>query len=128
MLLALLGGSGLTACDHLDDGDNVLQQVIVGDWAFSYELDSDVGLAFEFQELRFRQDGSCSIVYSDGSLEGTYQTGQSLIRIEGSIAGSGQQTMLWSVRSFSERQIVAEYSFSLNGSSVTAVVVLDRIV
>ena len=110
--VALLGGSVLTACDKLDDGEEeVLQGIIVGDWAFSYELDADIGVAFEFEEVIFRQDGTCSITY----LEGTIDNGTT-------------QTMLWRVRSFSERQVVAEYSFDVNGKSVTAVVVLDKII
>ncbi len=127
--VALLGGSVLTACDKLDDGEEeVLQGIIVGDWAFSYELDADIGVAFEFEEVIFRQDGTCSITYPEGSMEGTYKAGQSVIRIEGTIDNGTTQTMLWRVRSFSERQVVAEYSFDVNGKSVTAVVVLDKII
>lgn len=124
----LLCGSALTACDKLDDGDDILQGVITGDWDFSYELDADVGLAFEFEQVFFRQDGTCSITYPGGSMEGTYKTGQSLIRIVGTIDGGTEQTMLWRVRSFSARQVVADYSFDFNGKSVTAVVTLDKII
>jgi hypothetical protein len=130
LMLALIGSGVLSACDKLDDGDDgALQGVIVGDWDFSYELlgDEDTGLAFEFQQVIFRQDGTCSITYPEGSLEGTWRAGNSVIKIEGSIDNGDMQTMLWRVQSFSARQLVAEYDFEINGTSVKAVVTLDKV-
>lgn len=130
LMLALIGSGVLSACDKLDDGDDgALQGVIVGDWDFSYELlgNEDTGLAFEFQQVIFRQDGTCSITYPEGSLEGTWRAGNSVIKIEGSIDNGDMQTMLWRVQSFSARQLVAEYDFEINGTSVKAVVTLDKV-
>jgi len=126
----LLGCSVLTACDKLDDGDDgALQTVIVGDWDFSYALESqeDIGLAFEFDQVIFREDGTCSITYADGSMEGTWQAGNSVIKIDGTLDNGTTQTVLWRVRSFSAKQIVAEYTFDFNGISVKAVVTLDKV-
>ncbi len=129
--MALLGcGLLTTACDKLDDGDDgALQAVIVGDWDFSYQLESkeDIGLAFEFDQVKFRQDGTCSITYADGSMEGTWQAGNSVIKIDGTLDNGSTQTMLWRVHSFSAKQIIAAYIFELNGNSVKATVTLDKV-
>ena len=126
--LFLLGLSLLAVgCDKLDDGDDAIMGVLPGTWLFSYELLSEVetGLNFQYDRVVFRADGTCSITYPDGSMEGTYRAGSSVIRIEGE-SGGEQRTMLWRVKSFTKKQVVAEYEFEYDEQSVTAIVTLDR--
>lgn len=127
-LLMLLTAVILVSCDRLSDGDDVLSAVLPGEWAFSYELlsDSDTGLEFSFQEVLFAGDGTCRITYPDGAMEGTFRAGDGIIRIDGQAEGS-QRTMLWAVESFSERTVRARYVFDWGGSTVTAIVTLERI-
>lgn len=121
----------LTGCDRLDDGDDsVVQTVLPGAWAFSYTLESedDTGLAFEYDHVTFREDGTVSIYYPGGSLEGTYTAGSAAIKIEGSVDGSSEiRDMLWRILTFSNELITAEYKFTLDGSDITAVVTLERV-
>lgn len=117
----------LASCDKLDDGDDAIVEVLPGTWLFSYELQSEAetGLTFQYDHVIFRTDGTCSITYPDGSMEGTYRAGSAVIKIEGE-AGGEQRTMLWRILSFTKKQVVAEYEFEYNEESVTAIVTLDR--
>ncbi len=128
MLLAVLMCGSLTACDKLSDDDNMVVEILPGTWAFSYELQSeeDTGLSFDYDHVIFRQDGTVSIIYPDGSLEGTYLAGSAVIRIEGTLENGETQQMMWRILTFSERQITAEYEFEFGEQSVTAFVTLDR--
>ena len=131
ILIATLLLGLLTGCDRLDDGDDsVVQTVLPGAWAFSYTLESeeDTGLAFEYDHVTFREDGTVSIYYPDGSLEGTYTAGSAAIRIEGAVGGSSEtRDMLWRILTFSNDLITAEYKFTLDGADITAIVTLERV-
>ena len=126
LTVAVVCGS-LTACDKLSDDDDTVAEILPGTWAFSYELQSedDLGLRFSYDHVVFREDGTVSIIYPDGSIEGTYRAGNAVIRIEGQLA-DGEHQMLWRILTFSDRQITAAYDFELNGNSITARVILDR--
>ena len=127
LLVALMCGC-LTACDKLSDDDDMVVEILPGTWAFSYELQSeeDTGLSFNYDHVVFRQDGTVSIIYPDGSMEGTYQAGSAVIRIEGTLENGETRQMLWRILAFSERQITAEYEFEFGEQNVIALVTLDR--
>ena len=127
LLVALMCGC-LTACDKLSDDDDMVVEILPGTWAFSYELQSeeDTGLSFNYDHVVFRQDGTVSIIYPDGSMEGTYQAGSAVIRIEGTLENGETRQMLWRILAFSERQITAEYEFEFGEQNVVALVTLDR--
>ena len=138
----------LTGCDKLDDSDDgMVMDILPGNWAFSYVIrsDEDPGLEFNYKQVIFNEDGSCAITYIDhyeprtdddgnttwepvmGALHGTYVASSSMIRIVSNDFGSEEQVLLWRIVSLSAKQVVAEYDFSLNGSSaMTAVVTLDK--
>jgi len=120
----------LWGCDKLEDGDaDVIRDILPGTWAFSYELQSEeeTGLAFEYDHVIFRTDGTVSITYPGGSLEGTYQAGSAVIRIEGKTNGDETRQMLWRIISFSSQTLKADYSFDFNGQSITALVMLEKV-
>ena len=120
----------LVGCDKLEDGDaDVIRDILPGTWAFSYELQSDeeTGLAFEYDHVIFRSDGTVSITYPGGSLEGNYQVGSAVIRIEGQINEKETRQMLWRIISFSSQTLSADYSFDFNGQSITALVMLEKV-
>ena len=128
VLIAVLTGCCLTACDKLSDDDDMVVEILPGTWAFSYELQSkeDTGLSFNYDHIIFRKDGTVSIIYPDGSMEGTYQAGSAVIRIEGTLEDGQAHQMLWRILTFSERQITAEYEFEFGEQNVIAIVTLDR--
>jgi len=121
----------LTGCDKLEDGDaNVVREVLPGIWTFTYELQSDeeTGLAFDYDHVIFRTDGTVSITFPGGSLDGTYEAGSAVIRIEGKMNNSKEtRQMLWRIISFSGKKLKAEYKFDYNGQSITAIVLLEKI-
>jgi len=119
----------LASCDRLDDGDEGLaREVLPGTWAFSYEFQQeDTGLSFSYDHVIFRKDGTVSITYPDGSLEGTYEAGSVSILITGDMGTGEMRQMLWRILSFSTRQLVLEYQFDLNGQSITALVTLQKV-
>ena len=130
LTLMLMVCSLLTGCDKLEDGDSgVVREVLPGTWTFSYELqsDEDTGLTFEYDHVIFREDGTVSITYPDGALEGTYEAGGSVISIEGSIDGGEVRQMLWRILTLSDKEINVEYKFDLSGQSVTALVRLEKV-
>ncbi len=146
----------LTGCDKLDDSDDgMVREILPGKWAFSYIIisDEDPGLDFDYKNVIFNENGTCSITYIDGykerldekgnpvkdekgniiydpimgALNGTYVASSSMIRIVSSDIGNEEQVLIWRIVSLSEKQVVAEYDFSLNDSgSMTAVVTLDK--
>lgn len=135
MLCSLL----LTGCDKLDDSDDgMVREVLPGKWAFSYVIrsDEDPGMEFNYKQVIFNEDGTCAITYVDhkeldgtivmGALNGTYVASSSMIRIVSSDFDGEERVMLWRIVSLSAHQIVTEYDFTMNGSSMTAVVTLDK--
>jgi hypothetical protein len=120
----------ISSCDKLEDGDaDVILDILPGTWAFSYELQSEeeTGLAFEYDHVIFRTDGTVSITYPGGSLDGTYQAGSAVIRIEGQAGGKETRQMLWRIISFSSKTLNADYTFDFNGQSITATVMLEKV-
>jgi hypothetical protein len=143
-------------CDKLDDGDDTLvSEVLPGEWAFSYVLESaeETGLEFNYKQVIFRRDSTCAITYIDdyverlddkgnpvigddgepvydpvyGALNGKYQATSAMIRIESSVMGSEEEVMVWRIDRLSARQIVAEYDFEYaKDKYATAIVTLDK--
>ena len=138
MFITLTAAMLLTACDSLDK-NGAINEILPGDWAFNYELQSDVetGLSFSYEQVIFRADGTCAITYPDGydedgnvvygALSGTYQAGDASIYIQGVLDDGVEREMLWRILSFSQKEIVAEYEFEFQGQSVTAILTLERI-
>lgn len=154
--MILLSALLLSGCDKLDDSDDgMIKEVLPGKWAFSYVIKSeeDPGLDFDYKQVIFKDDATCAITYIDtykerldekgnpvrdekgeiiydpvmGALNGTYVASSSVIRIVSNDIGGTENVLIWRIVSLSERQVVAEYDFSLNGSaSMTAVVTLDK--
>ncbi len=152
----MLLGCLLTSCDKLDDSDDgMVREILPGKWAFSYIIksDEDPGLDFDYKNVIFNEDGTCAITYIDtyemrldekgnpvkdengdiifdpvwGALNGTYVASSSMIRIVSNDIGSEEQVLIWRIISLSEKQVVAEYDFSLSDyGSMTAVVTLDK--
>lgn len=118
----------VSSCDRLSDDDDMVAEVLPGTWAFSYELQSeeDPGLYFSYDHVIFRTDGTVSITYPDGSMEGTYRAGGDVIRIEGRLDNGDEQLMLWRIIAFSAQQLTAEYDFEFGGQRIKALVTLDR--
>ena len=137
------------SCDKLDDGgDEAINEVLVGTWSFSYELQSedDVDLSFSYEQVIFRSDGTCAITYPDGlkpvldadgnetgeyeqaysALTGIYRASNAVIRIESSDVGGEERVMLWVIQSFSEKRLTANYDFELDSQPVRAVVTLEK--
>ncbi len=130
LIWVMLLGCLLTGCDKLDDSDDgMVREILPGKWAFSYIIksDKDPGLDFEYKTVIFNEDGTCAITYIGGALNGTYVASSSMIRIVSNDIGSEEQVMIWRIVSLSEKQVVAEYDFSIGDSgSMTAVVTLDK--
>lgn len=129
----------LTGCDKLDDSDDgMVGEILPGKWAFSYVIRSeeDPGLEFNYKQVIFNEDGTCAITYVDhldfdgnpvmGALHGTYVANSSVIRIVSSDFDGEERVMLWRIMTLSAKQVVTEYDFSMGGSSMTAVVTLDK--
>lgn len=120
----------LMGCDKLEDSDaGVVREVLPGTWSFSYELQSEeeIGLSFAYDHVIFREDGTVSITYPGGSLEGTYKAGSAVIHIEGKIDESETRQMLWYILSFSEKMMKLEYKFDFNKQETTALVTLEKV-
>ncbi len=128
--MMLLGGLLMTGCDKLDDSeDGMVKEILPGKWAFSYIIkgDKDPGFEFVFKNVIFNEDGTCAITSTESAINGTYVANNSMIRIVSNDIGSEEQVLIWRIVSLSEKQVVAEYDFSLEGSgSMTAVVTLDK--
>ena len=120
----------LAGCDKLEDGNaDVVREVLPGTWSFAYELQSEeeTGLEFSYDHVIFRKDGTVSITYPGGSLEGTYEAGSAVIRIEGQADGTDTRQRLWRIVSFSGKEMKVEYIFDLHGQEVTALVTLEKV-
>ena len=155
LAILLTACSTLVSCDRLDDSDgDVVSRVLPGKWSFSYIIngDEDPGLNLQYKHVIFEEDGTCAITYIDNydiqydeegnikvdaygnpvlvpiyaALHGTYQATNTMIRIVSSDIDNEERVLLWRILSLSEQQVVAEYDFDMNGSSLTAVVTLDR--
>lgn len=129
MCILAVGGFALSGCDKLDDSDgDIVNEVLPGKWAFSYTFkdDTDPGLEFRYKYMLFNEDGTCSLAYTDGALNGTYQATGAMIRIVSNEIDDEERIMLWRIMSLSSKQIVIEYDFNLHAQSFTAVVTLDK--
>ena len=128
LLPMMLIAGMLTGCDKLSDDDDAIAELLPGTWAFSYELQSekDTGLSFSYDHVIFREDGTVSITYPGGQMDGTYRAGNVEIRIEGKLDDNEERLMHWVIQSFSNKQIKAEYKFEFGEQTVTAFVTLDR--
>lgn len=136
----------LTGCDKLDDSDDgMVAEILPGKWAFSYVIrsDEDPGLEFNYKQVIFKEDGTCAITYDEQvsykdeddnwhteivekAITGTYVANSSVIRIVSSDFDGEERVMLWRIMTLSAKQVVTEYDFSMGGSSMTAVVTLDK--
>ena len=132
MLCSLL----LTGCDKLDDSDDgMVKEILPGHWAFSYVIQSeeDPGLEFNYKQVIFNEDGTCALTYNDPgdeeekAIKGTYIANNSVIRIVSSDFDGEERVLLWTIVSLSTKQVVAEYSFSMGGGNMLAIVTLDKI-
>ena len=128
LLSVVLMAGSLIGCDKLSDDDYAVAELLPGTWAFSYELlsEEDTGLSFSYDHVIFRQDGTVSITYPGGQIDGTYRAGSAEIRIEGQLDDGQDRLMHWVIQSFSNQQIKAEYKFEFGEQMVTALVTLDR--
>ncbi|MBR3066806.1 MAG: hypothetical protein IKG77_03570, partial [Prevotella sp.] len=80
------------------------------------------------QFITFSDDGTCSLAYEGGQLNGTYRASEAVIRIEGQLDDGKEQTMMWRVLSLSPYRIVTEYDLELgNDRHVMITVTLDRL-
>lgn len=128
-MMVVAGCFALSGCDKLDDSDaDIVNEVLPGKWAFSYTFkdDADPGLEFQYKYVLFNEDGTCSLAYTDGALNGTYQATGAMIRIVSNEIDDEERIMLWRIMSLSSKQIVIEYDFNLHAQSFTAVVTLDK--
>ena len=143
MLCSLL----LTGCDKLDDSDDgMVKEILPGHWAFSYVIQSeeDPGLEFNYKQVIFNEDGTCALTYDEEvsykddegkwhteivekAIRVTYVANNSVIRIVSSDIGDEERVLLWTIVSLSTKQVVAEYSFSMGGGNMLAIVTLDKI-
>ena len=128
-IMAWVACFALTDCDKLDDSDgDIMNEVLPGKWSFSYVFkdDADPGLEFQYKFVLFNEDGTCSLIYDDTALNGTYQATSAMIRIVSSDIDEKERTILWRILSLSSKQIIVEYSFNFHSQSYTVVVTLDK--
>ena len=116
----------LIACEELSQDDGVVRQVLPGTWSFTYEADGELDIALNYQLVIFRDDNTCSITYDDGQLDGTYRTGDALIRIESPDLGE-DRPLLWRLVSFSPYEVVATYLYDAAAQPVTVTVTLTKV-
>ena len=128
LLSVVLMAGSLIGCDKLSDDDHAVADLLPGTWAFSYELQSEeeTGLSFSYDHVIFRKDGTVSITYPDGQLDGNYLAGGTEIRIDGKLDDGKERIMHWIILSFSDKQVKIEYKFEFNEQTVIALVTLDR--
>ena len=128
LLSVVLMAGSLIGCDKLSDDDDAVADLLPGTWAFSYELQSEeeTGLSFSYDHVIFRKDGTVSITYPDGQLDGKYLAGGTEIRIDGKLDDGKERIMHWIILSFSDKQVKIEYKFEFNEQTVIALVTLDR--
>ena len=128
LLSVVLMAGSLIGCDKLSDDDDAVADLLPGTWAFSYELQSEeeTGLSFSYDHVIFRKDGTVSITYPDGQLDGKYLAGGTEIRIDGKLDDGKERIMHWIILSFSDKQVKIKYKFEFNNQTITALVTLDR--
>ena len=128
LLSVVLMAGSLIGCDKLSDDDYAVAELLPGTWAFSYELQSEeeTGLSFSYDHVIFRKDGTVSITYPDGQLDGKYLAGGTEIRIDGKLDDGKERIMHWIILSFSDKQVKIKYKFEFNEQTVIALVTLDR--
>ena len=128
LLSVVLMAGSLIGCDKLSDDDDAVADLLPGTWAFSYELQSEeeTGPSFSYDHVIFRKDGTVSITYPDGQLDGKYLAGGTEIRIDGKLDDGKERIMHWIILSFSDKQVKIEYKFEFNEQTVIALVTLDR--
>ena len=129
MLLALtaLLTLAVAGCDKLEDSD-MTAETLVGRWAFSYKASETIDYELAYQFITFSDDGTCSLAYEGGQLNGTYRASEAVIRIEGQLDDGKEQSMMWRVLSLSPYRIVTEYDLELgNDRHVMITVTLDRL-
>ena len=128
LLSVVLMAGSLIECDKLSDDDDAVADLLPGTWAFSYELQSEeeTGLSFSYDHVIFRKDGTVSITYPDGQLDGKYLAGGTEIRIDGKLDDGKERIMHWIILSFSDKQVKIKYKFEFNNQTITALVTLDR--
>ncbi len=128
LLSVVLMAGSLIGCDKLSDDDYAVAELLPGTWAFSYELQSEeeTGLSFSYDHVIFRKDGTVSITYPDGQLDGNYLAGGTEIRIDGKLDDGKERIMHWIILSFSDKQVKIKYKFEFNNQTITALVTLDR--
>ena len=115
------------ACDKLEASD-VTGDTLVGRWAFSYTTSEPLDFELAYRLITFNADGTCSLIYNGGQLDGTYRASQDVIRIEGQLGDGRQQLLLWKVLTMSPYRIVTEYNHQLNDDrQVTITVTLDKL-
>jgi len=117
----------MPSCDKLEDSD-LTAEAIVGRWAFTYKTSQQLDFELSYKYVTFLADGTCTLAYQDGQLNGTYRASEAVIRIEGALDDGKEQVMLWKVVSMSPYQIVTDYDLQLNdGKHVDVRVTLDRL-
>lgn len=122
-LMALLA---LTACDKLEDSD-VINETLPGTWTFSYKASEQLDFEMSFQCVIFRQDGTCSLTYTDGHEDGTYRASNAAIKIDANIDGE-LKTYLWRVVEMSPYRVVAEYAHQMQGGrEIMLTVTLEKL-
>lgn len=125
-LCLLLTCIGLTACEELSQDDGVIREVLPGTWSFTYAADGDLGMELNYKLIIFNANGTCSITYDDGQLDGTYRTGDALIRIDSPDLGE-DRALLWRLVSFSPYEVIATYLYEAGGQTITVTVTLTKV-
>ena len=124
MALVLLA---LTSCDKLEDS-GAIGQILPGRWAFSYRSTEPLDFELSYRYVEFGTDGTCAVVYSTGSLNGTYRASDAAISIVASDERGDERTFLWRVLTMSPSQIVTEYIHQQAADhTVTLTVTLERL-
>ncbi len=117
----------MPSCDKLEDCD-LTAEAIVGRWAFTYKTSQQLDFELSYKYVTFLADGTCTLAYQDGHLDGTYRASEAVIRIEGTLEDGQKQVMLWKVVSMSPYTIVTDYDLQLNDGQIVDVrVTLERL-
>ena len=113
-------------CDKLEKEGDVISEVLVGKWSFTYEIKGDLGVAFSYEYVIFNEDGTCAITYPDGALKGTFEAGDGVIMID-SEETPNTKPMMWRILSFSPYQVAAEYVLELEDRDVLITIWLEKV-
>lgn len=120
--MALLAMCVLLSCDKLEDGDGT-QDILPGRWLFSYATDEPLDFELSYKWVIFNDDGTCSLVYSEGQLDGTYRASRDVIRIVTSAGDGEERTLLWRVLAMSPYRVVTRYEHEFSGDRRVAMTV-----